>query len=206
MRIDRIEQLDEIAFDEVGLVPVITQDARSGEVLMLAWSTREALELTIRDRSMWYWSRSRRSLWHKGDTSGHAQRLASLHFDCDSDAVLALVQPAGPACHTGARSCFEAGPALIELENIIEMRRANPEGGYTSRLLADANRRHKKLGEETVELVAACVAGDADAVRTEAADLLYHAFVACAGRGVSVTDVLQELLLRRSGFPGFSPR
>jgi phosphoribosyl-AMP cyclohydrolase / phosphoribosyl-ATP pyrophosphohydrolase len=198
MKIDRIEQVDEIVFDETGLVPVIAQDARTGQVLMLAWASREALQRTLRERTMWYWSRSRATLWHKGDTSGSTQALISLHHDCDADAILALVVPAGHACHTGTRSCFEAEPILAGLERIIEERRTRPDGGHTSRLLSDANLRHKKLGEETVELVAACLAGANAEVRSEAADLLYHAFIACAARDVSVTDVLQELLSRRS--------
>jgi phosphoribosyl-ATP pyrophosphohydrolase/phosphoribosyl-AMP cyclohydrolase len=181
-----------------GLVPVVAQHARTGEVLMLAFADPEALANTLRDGELWFHSRSRQRLWRKGETSGHVLRLVSLHADCDADAVLALVEPAGPTCHTGARSCFEAAPTLVELAEVVARRAADgDESSYTRRLLADANLRQKKLGEEAVELALACAAGEPARVAAEAADLLYHLVVACAGAGVPVDSVLAELARRR---------
>ena len=200
MRIAERAQLDTIDFAKHdGLVPVVTQHAHSGEVLMLAFATREALERTLDERVMWYWSRSRDSLWRKGDTSGNTQQLVSLHADCDSDAIVARVLPAGPSCHTGAWSCFDAAPTLAALDAVIAARAdSTEEGSYTRRLLGDANLRLKKLGEEAVELALACERADAMRVREEAADLLYHVLVACRGAGVGVADVLGALDARRT--------
>ncbi len=181
---------------------MIAQDARTGDVLMLGYANRAALEHTLRERRMWFWSRSRQTLWRKGESSGHELRLHSLHADCDADTVLALVEPAGPACHTGARTCFGAAPALSALADIIaERQRHNEGGGYTRRLLADENLRLKKLGEETVELVAACLGQDPGRIAAEAADLLYHTLIACAARSISATDILTELMRRQSTTP-----
>jgi phosphoribosyl-ATP pyrophosphohydrolase/phosphoribosyl-AMP cyclohydrolase len=197
--LDDARTLDALRFDAAGLIPVIAQDARTGEVLMLAWSSRDALERTIAEGRMWYWSRSRAELWRKGDTSGNAQTLLSLHADCDADVVLALVLPAGPACHTGTDTCFRTGPALRLLGDVIRERLIEgDDASYTRRLLADGNLRLKKLGEEAVELALACESGDARRIASEAADLLYHALVACAAAGVSETDVLEELMKRRA--------
>jgi phosphoribosyl-ATP pyrophosphohydrolase/phosphoribosyl-AMP cyclohydrolase len=197
MRIDDSAQLDAIVFASDGLVPVITQHAYSGEVLMFAFANRAALEHTLRARVMWYWSRSRGSLWRKGETSGNTQRLVSLHLDCDNDAIVARVLPDGPACHTGARTCFDAPPVLAALDDVIAARAlSGDERSYTKRLLGDANLRLKKLGEEAVELALACERGDTARVRDEAADLLYHTLVACRAAGVSLTDVLGALAAR----------
>jgi phosphoribosyl-AMP cyclohydrolase / phosphoribosyl-ATP pyrophosphohydrolase len=218
MIITTMEALDSLRFDAAGLIPVVAQDARTGAVLMLAWADREALERTLRDGSMWYRSRSRDVLWHKGDTSGNTQRLVSLHADCDADTILALVHPAGPACHTGKPTCFGAFPVLTRLGCVIRNRAASlqattvPPGartspaasppatadpvGYTRRLLGDANQRLKKLGEECVELVRACDAGDRSHIAGEAADLLYHLLVACAAEGVTEGDILAVLAER----------
>ena len=137
---------DEVAFDERGLVPCVVQDASTGEVLTLAYMNADSLGRTIESGEAWFWSRSRGELWHKGETSGNVQRVRALRYDCDADALLALVDPAGPACHTGERTCFFTGalepPAPHEvlpgLERTIAERAAGaPEGSYTARLLAD---------------------------------------------------------------------
>jgi phosphoribosyl-ATP pyrophosphohydrolase/phosphoribosyl-AMP cyclohydrolase len=197
-----------------GLVTVVTQDAVSGRVLMVAHADREALERTLATGEMYYHSRTR-GLWHKGATSGNRQRVVSLTRDCDGDAVLARVVPAGPACHTGTVSCFGDSPAadaLSALDAIIAERAASversevaapvePSGGsrpsYTARLLSDRNLRLKKLGEETAELIAACADGDADRATDETADLIYHAIVALRAVGGSFADV-QRVLLQRA--------
>jgi phosphoribosyl-AMP cyclohydrolase / phosphoribosyl-ATP pyrophosphohydrolase len=191
--------LDALDFDRAGgLLPVVTQHALTGEVLMLAYTNRAALERTLAEQVMWYWSRSRAALWRKGETSGNVQRVVSLHPDCDADALLARVLPAGPSCHTGAWSCFDAAPTLRALADVITARVEKPEG-YTGRLLADANLRLKKLGEEAVELALSCQRQDTAAVAEEAADLLYHVLVACRGAGVKLEDVLAVLEERRGG-------
>lgn len=182
-----------------GLVTVITQHVRTGTVLMLAHANREALERTLSTGEMWYWSRSRAALWRKGETSGNTQRVVALHADCDADAVLALVEPRGPSCHTGAWSCFGAAPTLPALAELIGNRtNSAPEDSYTARLLKDDNLRLKKLGEEAIELALACTAADTAATASEAADLLYHTLVACTGAGVELDDVLRVLEARRS--------
>jgi phosphoribosyl-AMP cyclohydrolase / phosphoribosyl-ATP pyrophosphohydrolase len=187
-------ELDQLDFAKgAGLLPVVTQHARTGAVLMLAWANREALERSLRDGVMWYWSRSRGELWRKGETSGNAQRLVMLHLDCDADALLAHVLPAGPSCHTGAWSCFDAPPTLDRLDAVISARAAAPGTSYTQRLLSDVNLRLKKLGEEAVELALACERGDAARVAEETADLLYHALVACRAAGARLEDVLAVL-------------
>jgi phosphoribosyl-ATP pyrophosphohydrolase/phosphoribosyl-AMP cyclohydrolase len=181
---------------------------------MLGYADLEALRRTMADGRVWFYSRSRETYWRKGETSGNELILESLHTDCDADAVLALVSPAGPTCHTGSRSCFETAPTLPGLADVIEARRVAQGGAdddasgrrdarpsYTQRLLADRNLRLKKLGEEAVELALACA--DADGVRCaeEAADLMYHALVACASEGVSLDDVLRVLQSRRGDGP-----
>jgi phosphoribosyl-ATP pyrophosphohydrolase/phosphoribosyl-AMP cyclohydrolase len=182
-----------------GLVPVLTQHALTGEVLMLAYANREALEKTLAERVMWYWSRSRGELWRKGDTSGNVQRLVALLPDCDGDAVLARVLPTGPSCHTGEWSCFGGAPTLAALDRVLAARAAAPpSGSYTQKLLGDPNLRLKKLGEEAVELALACERGDRERVAEEAADLLYHVLVACRAAGVELTEVLAVLEGRRS--------
>lgn len=204
MILERAADLDRIDFAKLdGLVPVIAQDARTGLVLMQAFATREALEATLRERRMWYFSRSRNALWLKGETSGNGQHLRSLHYDCDADSVLALVDPDGPACHTGTRSCFEAEPALLALDRVLAERAATADAAtsYTARLLGDENLRLKKLGEEAAELVLACAHGDAERAAEEAADLLYHALVACRAVGVDLDAVLAALDRRRGSAP-----
>lgn len=204
-----------------GTVTVIAQDARSGAVLMVAGADREAVERTIATGEMHYRSRTR-GLWHKGATSGNVQRVVSLALDCDGDAVLARVEPAGPACHSGAVSCFGAtalgGDAIGMLARVIaeraaEMSRGQSSGeapaasvaesvamparpSYTQRLLTDRNLRLKKLGEEAAELVIACSDGDRPRVTEEAADLVYHIFVAMQAAGVSIDDLRATLAVR----------
>jgi len=213
MRISDASQLDTLDFERIGgLLPVIAQHARTGEVLMLGFADREALRRTLDDGRVWFYSRSRQAYWRKGETSGNELSVVALHRDCDADAVLALVEPAGPTCHTGARSCFGAPPLLLALDDLITDRATHPEptparlaatrSSYTRRLLGDANLRLKKLGEESIELALACAASDRHRTAEEAADLLYHTFVACAGAGVRLDDVLRVLAERRS--PGGS--
>jgi phosphoribosyl-ATP pyrophosphohydrolase/phosphoribosyl-AMP cyclohydrolase len=190
-----------------GLVTVIAQDARTGVVLMVAHADREALERTVETGEMHYRSRTR-GLWHKGATSGNTQRVVSLSADCDGDAVLARVVPAGPACHTGSISCFggEAlhADALSSLDATVAARQhvAGDEGrrSYTRQLLGDRNLRLKKIGEEAAELVTACADADASRAAEEAADLLYHAIVALRAVGATLDEV-RMVLASRAGRP-----
>lgn len=197
---------EELKYDERGLVPCIVQDATSGEVLMLAWQTREALERTLQTGSATFFSRSRGEIWVKGATSGNTQALRGARADCDHDAVLIRVVPAGPACHTGARSCFfeaiegapetaeAAGETLARLEQLLRSRRSDPPpGSYTAKLYADENLRHKKIGEEATELVMASLRGDKGAVASEAADVLYHVLVLLQSHGLGLREVADEL-------------
>ena len=195
----------EISFDESGLVPVVAQDARTGEVLMLAWANAEAIELTGSTGELHLWSRSRQEIWHKGATSGAVQRVLAMRTDCDGDALVALVEPAGPACHTGARSCFaqddgqERFPfeALPALERTIDDRaRERPEGSWTARLLADPALAGAKVEEEAGEVVAAVAGESDDRVDEEAANLLYHLAVLISSRGRSLADAARVLLRR----------
>lgn len=219
--------LQRLAFWENGLLPVVTQDANTGVVLMVAFANREALERTLATGEMHYWSRSRQELWHKGGTSGNTQRLVSLHRDCDADTILARVRPRGPACHTGETSCFGDLAALVSagggagigetaggeavpvsestlpgLWAILKRRAAErPENSYTARLLGDENLRLKKLGEETVELVLALAGKQKGPIAEEGADLIYHLLAALVGSGVELEDVLQELERRKGPDP-----
>ena len=191
-----------------GLISVVVQDATSGAVLMTAYADREALERTIQTGEMHFRSRSR-GLWHKGATSGNTQRVVSLEADCDGDAVLARVVPAGPACHTGTSSCFPetapAADAIAELDAIVAARLTSPpverqsgdRPSYTRRLAEDRNLRLKKLGEECAELVVACADNDRGRAIEEAADLVYHTLVALRSLGASLDDVRRTLAARR---------
>ena len=185
-----------------GLVTVVTQDATTGAVLMVAHADREALEHTLRSGEMHYRSRSR-GLWHKGGTSGNVQRVVSLTADCDADAVLARVVPAGPACHNGTTSCFREealqADVFATLDATITSRMQRTDDtttSYTQRLLGDRNLRLKKLGEEAVELATACVDGDVERATEETADLLYHALVALRAVGGSLDGVRAVLSSR----------
>jgi phosphoribosyl-ATP pyrophosphohydrolase/phosphoribosyl-AMP cyclohydrolase len=201
--------LDKIRYNDQGLVPAIAQDYLDGTVLMMAWMSRESLEKTLKTGETWYWSRSRQELWHKGATSGHIQRVKSIRYDCDSDALLVTVEQLGDiACHTGERSCFHqvdqqkiAPPAdmLSEVFSVIRDRRDHPsESSYTSKLLAGGdNKILKKIGEEAAEVVMACKDDDGDAIAGEVADLFYHSLVALAYHGVELRDVYRKLAERR---------
>jgi phosphoribosyl-AMP cyclohydrolase / phosphoribosyl-ATP pyrophosphohydrolase len=182
-----------------GLVTVVAQHALTGQLLMVAFGSRESLERTIATGEMHFHSRSR-GLWHKGATSGNTQRVESLTADCDGDAVLARVVPAGPACHTGSLTCFgdAAAETLAELDATISARAAvAPDGSYTARLLGDRNLRLKKIGEEASEFVTACADGDAARANEEAADLIYHTLVALHATGGSLSAVRETLRARR---------
>jgi phosphoribosyl-ATP pyrophosphohydrolase/phosphoribosyl-AMP cyclohydrolase len=210
---------DRITFDERGLVPVVAQDARTGEVLMLAWASAEALELTRATGRAHYWSRSRESLWAKGETTGHVQEVEDVRMDCDGDAVLYRVRQTGPACHTGQGSCFhrgmdgetvpdEAGSRhmLDRLEEIIARReRERPEGSYTTYLFEQGmDKVLKKVGEEATETVIAAKNGDNAELGSESADLLFHLMVLWRTRGLDAAEVWGELERRfgRAPRPG----
>jgi phosphoribosyl-ATP pyrophosphohydrolase/phosphoribosyl-AMP cyclohydrolase len=198
--------MDEIAFDDRGLVPCIAQDWRTGEVLTLAYMNREALDRTRESGEVHFYSRSRERLWRKGETSGNVLEVKAIRADCDRDAVLVLVDPTGPACHTGERSCFHngdagpagAGEALPALARTIAERRAkgSPES-YTARLLADPALTAAKVREEADELARAAADESDRRVVEEAADLLYHLTVLMAGRDLALADALEELNERR---------
>jgi phosphoribosyl-AMP cyclohydrolase / phosphoribosyl-ATP pyrophosphohydrolase len=182
-----------------GLVTVVAQDARNGQVLMVAHADAFALQRTLETGEMHYRSRAR-GLWHKGATSGNIQRVVDLRADCDRDAVLARVIPAGPACHTGDVTCFGdvAADVLAELDATIDARAIAPvPGSYTSALLDDRNTRLKKIGEEAAELVAACADRDSTRAIEETADLVFHALVALHAAGGSLADVREVLRARR---------
>jgi phosphoribosyl-ATP pyrophosphohydrolase/phosphoribosyl-AMP cyclohydrolase len=197
-----------IAFDDQGLVPCVVQDWVTGEVLTLAYMNREALERTIDSGETHFWSRSRGELWHKGETSGNVQRVRTLRYDCDADAVLALVETAGPACHTGERTCFhrslgdepavavhEALPALAR--TLAERRRELPEGSYTAELLrAGPDAIGAKVTEEADEVVRAALDESDQRLGEEAADVLYHLGVLLEARGLAFSDALEELTAR----------
>jgi phosphoribosyl-ATP pyrophosphohydrolase/phosphoribosyl-AMP cyclohydrolase len=197
---------DSIAFDERGLAPVVVQDWRTGEVLTLAYMNREALDRTQSSGQTWFWSRSRQELWHKGETSGNVQSVRELRYDCDADALLALVEPAGPACHTGERTCFHNGEveppapheAIAALERtIVDRRGASPDESYTAKLLADPAFTGAKVEEEAEEVARAAREESDERVREEAADVLYHLDVLMAARGLSLADAFEVLNGRR---------
>jgi phosphoribosyl-ATP pyrophosphohydrolase/phosphoribosyl-AMP cyclohydrolase len=206
--------LPNVRWNADGLAPVVVADATTGAVLTLAYANREALEKTFATRSTWLWSRSRNALWNKGATSGNTQRVVSVSVDCDADALLYRVIPNGPACHTGAASCFattipldgaEDAPegagfatAVSALARTIQSRKAHPvEGSYTAKLFAGGvDRIGKKIGEEATEVVIAAKNADRGELVWETADLLYHALVLLAERGVSLDDVGAELSRR----------
>jgi phosphoribosyl-ATP pyrophosphohydrolase/phosphoribosyl-AMP cyclohydrolase len=196
----------EIAYDDRGLVPVVVQDWTSGEVLTLAYANAEAVARTRETGELHLWSRSRQELWHKGATSGNTQRVRALRLDCDGDALLALVEPAGPACHTGERTCFFTGDleppapheALPGLERTLtERAAARPAGSYTVELLDDPPLVGAKVMEEAEEVARAAREESDDRVDNEAADVLYHLAVLLHGRGRTLRDAEEVLLGRR---------
>lgn len=198
--------MEEIRFDDEGLVPCVMQDAGTGEVLTLAYMNQEALARTRETGEIHFWSRSRRKLWRKGETSGNTMRVRALRYDCDEDALLALVEPAGPACHTGERTCFyrgemelQPGEALAALERTIEERRsADPAESYTATLLASPSNIGAKVREEAAEVAQAAEGESDERVTEEAADVLYHLSVLMASRGLSLREAFGELNRRRS--------
>jgi len=197
--------MDAVAFDENGLVPCVIQDWRSGEVLTLAYMNEEALRRTKETGEVHLYSRSRGEQWHKGATSGNTQVVKALRYDCDGDAVLALVEPAGPACHTGERTCFFSGDmdpvpeeALPALERTIAARAAErPEGSYTAKLLADPPFAGEKVQEEAEEVARAAREESDERLAEEAADVLYHLTVLLRTRGLALADAEKVLLDRR---------
>jgi len=200
----------DVRFDERGLVPAVVQDARTREVLTLAYMNEESVRRTLSEGETWFWSRSREELWHKGATSGNTQRVVEVRADCDSDALVVLVEPRGPACHTGAASCFGSergevganlGVALEEVYRVVaERRREMPEGSYTTYLFEKGlNKILKKVGEESAETIIAAKDGDDEALKAETADLLYHLVVMLVERGLTLEDVGRELARRRKG-------
>jgi phosphoribosyl-ATP pyrophosphohydrolase/phosphoribosyl-AMP cyclohydrolase len=197
----------DIRYDDQGLVPVVIQDWNTGEVLTLAYANAQAVERTRETGELHLWSRSRDELWHKGATSGNTQAVRALRLDCDGDALLALVEPAGPACHTGARTCFHNGEtertapheALPVLERTLKQRQAErPEGSYTVQLLDDPKLIGEKVEEEAEEVARAAREETDDRVDEEAADVLYHLSVLLRSRGRDLAHV-QEVLDGRRG-------
>jgi phosphoribosyl-ATP pyrophosphohydrolase/phosphoribosyl-AMP cyclohydrolase len=201
--------VDDVRFDAQGLVPAVIQDAASGRVLSVAFMNRDALERTLAEGQTWLWSRSRGELWHKGATSGHTQDVRGIVADCDADALLVLVDPDGPACHTGAQACFftrlsgvQAEPfaALADLSATVAARaaEADPEHSYTASLLARGiDTVCKKVGEEATEVVLAAKGNEREQVIYESADLLYHLTVLWQAAGVTPDEVASELARRR---------
>lgn len=186
-----------------GLLPAVVQDADDGRVLMLGYMSREALGETLARRRVVFYSRSKQRLWEKGESSGHTLHVVALRIDCDSDAICIDARPAGPTCHTGTTSCFEAPPAgvLGRLAERIDERAAegDPKSSYTARLLAGGVRRiAQKVGEEGVEVALAAVAQDRAALVGESADLLYHLLVLLRARDVTLREVLAELAARQA--------
>jgi phosphoribosyl-AMP cyclohydrolase / phosphoribosyl-ATP pyrophosphohydrolase len=199
-----IEEL--LAYDERGLVPCVVQDWNSGEVLMLAYMNEEAVQRTRATGELHLWSRSRGEPWHKGESSGNVQAVRSLRLDCDGDTLLALVEPAGPACHTGERTCFHRGEltpaapweALPALERTLRERaRVRPAGSYTVELLENPERIGEKVSEEAEEVGRAAREESQERVDEEAADLLYHLLVLLHSRGRALADAEQVLDARR---------
>ncbi|MED1739235.1 bifunctional phosphoribosyl-AMP cyclohydrolase/phosphoribosyl-ATP diphosphatase HisIE [Bacillus swezeyi] len=203
---------DELTFNEAGLIPAIVQDAASKEVLTLAYMNKESFEKTLETRETWFFSRSRGELWHKGATSGNVQHVKDIRLDCDQDALVVLVEPAGPACHKGSYSCFTsmddrkaAGGgrfAIInELEAVIAKRQAEmPEGAYTTYLFHEGiDKILKKVGEEAAEVIIASKNRDHEELKWEAADLIYHLLVLLREQSLPLDEVLEVLKKRHKG-------
>ncbi len=208
--------IEGLRFDAHGLLPVVTQDAVSGEVLMLAYANRSAVESTLASGRAHYWSRSRESLWQKGETSGHVQEVQEVRVDCDGDSLLYLVRQTGPACHTGERSCFHrladgealaaapsTGHVLARVEEIVRSREAQrPQGSYTTYLFDEGiDKILKKVGEEATEVVIAAKNEAFAELRSETADLLFHLLVLLRARSVPLSEVWEELDARFGAKP-----
>ena len=205
--------INNVKFDEKGLVPVVTQDIKTGAVLMLAYMNEEALRQTLDTGYAVYYSRSRQSLWKKGETSGHVQKVRAIHYDCDGDSLLMLVEQAGAACHTGEYTCFHnelvslvegsakapSAHILQEVFNVIADRKEHPkEGSYTNYLLdKGVEKICKKVGEEAAESIIAAVKGSREELRYEAADLVYHLLVLLFNQGLTPMELWAELAKRR---------
>lgn len=199
--------INELGFDEKGLIPVIVQDYYSKQVLTLAYMNRKALEITLAEGRTCFWSRSRQELWRKGETSGNFQKIVSITVDCDKDALNVEVIKDGPACHTGSESCFfepvyvaeDTTPFSYEaLYKMIEGRKTDPkEGSYTSYLFDKGIEKiMKKVGEESTEVIIAATKGDREEIIYEVADLAYHVMVMMAERGIALKDLTSELAKR----------
>ncbi len=218
-----MKSLEKIKFNEEGLIPAIVQDASTKEVLMLAYMNQQSLQLTLDQGETWFYSRSRQSLWHKGETSGHTQHVHTIHYDCDADTLLIQVHPQGPACHTGENSCFfsslpsknasdhqaqiNANPThqnrfaiLSQLEAIIASRDAErPEGAYTTYLFEKGiDKILKKVGEETAEVIIAAKNHSQEELRYEASDLIFHLLVLLREAKLPLDEVMQELARRHA--------
>ncbi len=198
-----------VRWDAQGLAPVVVQDATTREVLMVAYANADALQRTLETGDAHFWSRSRGSLWRKGETSGNTQRVREVRYDCDGDALLYLVEPAGPACHTGAQSCFyrtlatlggAATFTLADLLTLLQDRRAHPqEGSYTCALFAAGeNRILKKVAEEAAEVVIATLGEGRERLVSEIADLVYHTLVLLVQQGITWDEIEAELARRHS--------
>jgi phosphoribosyl-AMP cyclohydrolase / phosphoribosyl-ATP pyrophosphohydrolase len=215
-----------LRFDANGLIPAVVQEAATGEVLMVAWMNAEALERTLSTGLAHFWSRSRRALWQKGETSGHRQHVEAVYADCDGDSLLLLAHQDGVACHTGSRTCFfsrvgaaattanapdavGAGPGILDVvERVIQSRRAAPrEGSYVSSLLAGGDARiAQKVGEEAAEVMVAALAEGSERLVAEVADLWFHTLVLMGARGLSARHVFAELGRRHRSADGAAPR
>jgi phosphoribosyl-AMP cyclohydrolase / phosphoribosyl-ATP pyrophosphohydrolase len=204
--------LEKVKFDEKGLIPAIVQDATTKEVLTLAYMNRTSLEKSIESKETWFYSRSRQELWHKGATSGNTQKIVEMKLDCDQDAIVVLVNPAGPACHTGAISCFSESilkeeitvkneaslsdyQILMDLEQIIDQReKERPEGAYTTYLFEEGvDKILKKVGEEASEVIIAAKNRSQEELKWEASDLLYHLFVLLREQELPFKEILNVL-------------
>ena len=213
MQIDNQETIPNIRLDEQGLIPAVIQDARTQRVLMMAYMNQEAVELSLRHRETYFWSRSRKQIWHKGETSGNRQKIVKVELDCDGDALLISVTPSGPACHTGTESCFDATSVpesstteqtpvrlvphttLNRLVEVIKRRKTDmPEGSYTAYLFSKGiDKILKKIGEEAAETIIAAKNKSKPEMAMESADLLYHLLVLFVNEGLELDDVLIEL-------------
>lgn len=202
-------QLENVSFDEKGLIPAIVQDDVTGDVLMLAYMNKEALEKTIETKETWFYSRSRQELWNKGATSGNRQFVKRISLDCDDDAILIQVEPQGPACHTGKKNCFYKTAYEEQIPNRqvvheviaeIKDRKKNPvEGSYTTYLFREGiDKVLKKVGEESSEVIIGAKNEDKAELTSELSDLIYHSLVLMEISGVNLSDVKNELLKRRS--------
>jgi len=208
-------KIEELKFDERGLIPAVVQDIRTQQVLTLAYMNSESLRRTLETRESWFWSRSRGELWHKGETSGNTQRVVEVIADCDNDAVTVLVEPNGPACHTGAQSCFHhhllasdaaQKSASLDLTEVLEglyaliakRKEQRPPDSYTSYLFNEGlDKILKKVGEEATETIVAAKNEDLESLANESADLLYHLLVLWVEQGLTFDDVRETLLNRR---------